>query len=217
MTLHLKEELLGYSTDDLKRWTTRDYSIIDRRLPAHVRNMIIEKIGNRKSNPETARFFSEVNILNHHASMIKDGIVWYSSYKWLTKSRWLTGEVEEGYKSQFFVDLIKYIGRDNIVNLQRRSNAFREKDAGRILGFTKSGKVRFPVAPDIWLALKNGGLKFIEGKHKETLEGTQLVGLALIKKYLDCSIVIMRVYPNNESIPTPMNYSESFEKIYNMV
>ena len=211
------EELLGYSADDLKRWTTRDYTIIDKRLPAHVRNMLIEKIGNRKSNPETPRFFSEVNILNHHAHMIKDGIVWYSSYKWLTKSRWLTGEVEEGYKSQFFVDLIKYIGRDNIVNLQRHAHAFRGKDAGRILGFTKGGKVRYPVAPDIWLALKDGSLKFIEGKHKETLAGTQLVGLALIKKYLDCRIAIMRVYPEIDPQPVPTDYTDSFSAIYNMV
>lgn len=211
------EELLGYSADDLKRWTTRDFTIIDKRLPAHVRNMLIEKICNRKSNPETMRFFSEVNILNHHAPMIKDGIVWYSSYKWLTKNRWLTGEVEEGYKSQFFVDLIKYIGRNNIVNLQKRANAFRDKDGGRILGLTKGGKVRYPVAPDIWLGLKDGGLKFIEGKHKEVLAGTQLVGLALIKKYLDCSISIMRVYPQNDPLPIQTDYSDSFSAIYNMV
>lgn len=217
MSIRLMEELLGYSADDLKRWTTRDYSIIDPRLPDHVRNMLIEKVGNRKSNPKTARFFSEVNILNHHAPMIKDGIVWYSSYKWLTKRRWLTGEVEEGYKSQFFVDLLKYIGRDNIVNVQQQANAFRDKDGGRILGFTKSGKVRYPVAPDIWLVLKDGGLKFIEGKHKETLEGMQLVGLALIKKYLDCSIAIMRIYSQNDPPPIPIDYSGSFLAIYNMV
>ncbi|MEI7636329.1 MAG: hypothetical protein WCJ37_03430 [Syntrophus sp. (in: bacteria)] len=217
MSIDLMEELLGYSADDLKRWTTRDFTIIDKRLPAHVRNMLIEKICNRKSNPETMRFFSEVNILNHHAPMIKDGIVWYSSYKWLTKNRWLTGEVEEGYKSQFFVDLIKYIGRNNIVNLQKRANAFRDKDGGRILGLTKGGKVRYPVAPDIWLGLKDGGLKFIEGKHKEVLAGTQLVGLALIKKYLDCSISIMRVYPQNDPLPIQTDYSDSFSAIYNMV
>src|SRR5664280_2653906 len=114
MSIRLIEELLGYSKDDLRRWTMRDYTIIDKRLPDHVKNMLIEKIGNRKSNPETPRFFSEVNILNHHAPMIKDDIVWYSSYKWLTKRRWLTGEVEEGYKSQFSADLVKYIGRDNL-------------------------------------------------------------------------------------------------------
>ncbi len=217
MSTRLMEELLGYSADDLKRWTTRDFTIIDRRLPVHVRNMLIEKVGNRKSNPKTARFFSEVNILNHHVPMIKGGIVWYSSYKWLTKDRWLTGQVEEGYKSQFFVDLIKYVGRDNIINLQRHAHAFREKDSGRILGFTKSGKVKYPVAPDIWLVLNDGGLKFIEGKHKEIIVGTQLVGLALIKKYLDCSIAIMRVYPQNDKPPIPIDYSDSFSAIYDML
>jgi len=149
--------------------------------------------------------------------MIKDDIVWYSSYKWLTKRRWLNGEVEDGYKSQFSDDLVKYIGKDNLANLQERANAFREKDAGRILGLTKSGKVRYPVAPDIWLILKDGGLKFIEGKHNEKLDDTQLVGLALIKKYLDCSIAIMRVYPQNDPPPIPIDYSDSFSAIFDML
>jgi hypothetical protein len=59
MSINIVEELLRYSADDLKRWTTRDYTIIDKRLPNHVRNMLIEKIGNRQSTPETQRFFSD--------------------------------------------------------------------------------------------------------------------------------------------------------------
>jgi hypothetical protein len=82
---------------------------------------------------------------------------------------------------------------------------------------TESGKVRYPVAPDIWLVLKSGGLKFIEGKHKESLDNTQLVGLALIKKYLDCRIAIMRIYPKNDQPMIPIDYSDSFSVIYDMV
>ena len=78
-------------------------------------------------------------------------------------------------------------------------------------------KVRYPVAPDSWLVLQDGGLKFIEGKHNEKLENTQLVGLALIKKYLDCSISIMRVYPKNDTPPIPIYYSDSFSAMYVML
>jgi len=66
MSINIVEELLGYSKDDLRRWEKAEYTIIDKRLPDHVRNIIIEKISNRRSNQKTPQFFSEVNILNHH-------------------------------------------------------------------------------------------------------------------------------------------------------
>lgn len=216
MSICLTEELLEYSKQDFCRWISRDFSIIDSRLPTHARNMLIEKTGNRQSTPSTTRFFSEMLILNEHAQLIKDGIVWYSSYKWLTKDRWLTGKVAKGYKAQFYHDLMAYIGREKVISLQRCANSFRERDAGKILGRTENGKVRYPVAPDIWLLLRDGTIKFIECKHNEKLENTQLVGLALIKKYLTSNVSIVRVYSRDAGMPSPINY-DTFSKIYDMV
>ena len=215
--MNLSEELLGYSKADLQRWISKDFTLIDKRLPDHIRMLLTSKATNRKSNPETTRFFSEICILNHHASMVQPGCVWYSSYKWLTKDRWLKGEFSDPFKSRFYMDLMKYIGEEKVAEIQERALIFRETDKGEILGFTPGGKIRFPVGPDIWMILNDGKIKFVEGKHKERIDRTQLVGLALIKKYLDCHISIMRIFPNNEVSPAPEDYSREFMDIYERV
>ena len=112
---------------------------------------------------------------------------------------------------------MKYIGIEKIAELQKRAWVFREKDGGEILGFTPSGKVRFPVAPDIWMILNESSINFVEGKHKERVDITQLVGLALIKKYLNCHISIMRIFPQSVVPPAPKDYSREFMDIYERV
>ena len=69
----LTEINLPYDPDEYNRWIERDFSVIDDRIPIHVRNFIKKKALNRKGKQKT-RLFSEVMALNQYIDYAKDGV-----------------------------------------------------------------------------------------------------------------------------------------------
>jgi hypothetical protein len=211
------EESLYYRPEDLSMWESRNYNVINDNLPNHTKEFLIKKGDGRKGRRDRKRFFSELTILNHFSNF--STVAHYNSYKWLTKHLWSNGANARMDENQliFYYDLNKYIGNRTVKYLQSRALRYRENDGGRKLGFTKGGKVRFPVAPDIWLVLKNGQMKFIEAKRNDDLIHTQLVGLAIIKKYLKCEVSIIRVIPYGDMSKNMRDYSDEFALIMERV
>ena len=218
----LTEINLPYDPDEFNRWIERDFSVIADRIPIHVRNFIKKKALNRKEKQKT-RLFSEVMALNQYIDYAKDGVIWYSSYKWLSAPKWYLGGINDEVEKKFFQDLNRNFkfGNNPIKNveyIQKKAMEFMDKDKGELLGITKSGKIRYPTAPDIWLKNKDHGIIFVEAKREETLEPTQLAGIALIKKYFNLNAHVVRFYPNTVSeIPMPIDHTDEFMAFLNSV
>jgi hypothetical protein len=211
------EKPLYYRLEDLQLWEYRDYSVINDNLPEPTKNFLKHKGNGRKKESDKKRFFAELTILNHFANISM--VAHYNSYKWLTKSRWSndgTVKMDENQKI-FYYDLNNYIGNKMILNLQKKALKYRKEDGGKKLGFTKNGKIRFPVAPDIWLVLKDREMIFIEAKRNDNLSHTQLIGLALIKKYLNCEVSIIRVMPQGDIPKNMKDYSDEFAWIMEQI
>jgi len=144
----LIEEPLHYRDEDLSLWEDRNYNVINSNLPTYTKNFLIKKGNGRINCNDRKRFFAELTILNYFSDVCD--VVHYNSYKWLTKPRWSNGINKKMDENQriFYCDLNNYIGNEMVKHLQNRALKYREKDGGKNLGFTKGGKVKFPVAPD---------------------------------------------------------------------
>lgn len=220
--IRLIERNLPYDPEDLNRWKKRRRleELLDNRIPGHVRDFLIKKVRNRKEEREKSRLFSEAMALNYFIDSVKDNLIWYSSFKWLTASKWLTGKTDNELQTKFFKDISKYfkLGKIDIAFIQRKAKAFKRKDGGQMLGFTKSGKVRNSTAPDIWLYHKDEGLMFVEAKREEGLEPHQIAGIALIRKYFGVHTYVVRFYPNTYSEePEPKDHTKHFTKFFELV
>jgi hypothetical protein len=124
---------------------------------------------------------------------------WYSSFKWLTSEKWLSGiSLKPDFEKPFHNALIKYFGFDGISNLQKQSRSFFEKNAYELNN-------KKPVAPDLWIIDKNGNHRFIECKLPGDKIGEhQKAGLRLIKENFKNSapmaVSITNLYSDNHKI-----------------
>lgn len=89
----------------------------------------------------------------------------------------------------------------------------------RRLTLSKSGRHRKPVAPDLWLAAKNGSHRFIEVKlpdRRDTIGESQLAGLAVIATCLGSahvvSVELFNVHCEREKPSDSQRENEEFEK-----
>jgi hypothetical protein len=218
----LTEINLPYNPDEFNGWIERDFSVIDERIPIHVRDFIKKKALNRKGK-QKVRLFSEIMALNQYIDYAEDRIIWYSSFKWLSASKWYLGGINDELERKFFKDINRYfkfngIPIKNVEYIQKNAMEFKKRDRGELLGLTKSGKIKNPTSPDIWLKHKDHGIIFVEAKRDETLEPTQLAGIALIKKYLNLDTHVVRFYPNTVSErPMPIDHTDEYMKFLNSV
>lgn len=217
------EKKIPYSPDELKRWINRDFKIIDKRIPSHIKNFLIKKAVNRKKETQKVRLFSELMALNYYIDYVEDDIIWYSSYKWLSASKWFLGGMKNEIELKFYEDINQYFkfgkhGEVGVEFIQNKAMEFKNKDKGKILGFTKSGRVKNPTAPDIWLKHKYRGLIFVEAKREEDLEPTQKAGIALIKKYFNINTHVVRFYPNTlYEEPDEIDHTEAIKALLDSV
>jgi len=162
----------------------------------YIKDILIHKA---KKRPGT-RFFGEAYI----SSTFPMRAGWYSSYKWLTATKWKTGKnLKNRFERLFYHSLIEYIGEKALSKLQHDAVKYYEKC-----------KIK-PVPPDLWLIDKKGNFHFIESKKgNDEIHSGQLEGLALIKKYIKCSISIIHIYPDNLPTPKQLDHSDNFTKIY---
>ena len=222
-TNRLVEKNLSYDPDKLNDWLRRDYSVFDKRIPNHVKDFLIKKAENRKKDSQKKRLFSEIMALNYYIDYVEDNVIWYSSFKWLSASKWFLGGMNDEVELKFYKDINQHFkfgesGEKDVEFIQQKAIDFKSKDKGKLLGFTKSGKVKNPTAPDIWLKHKNYGLILVEAKREEGLQPSQIAGIALIKKYFDLNTYIVRFYPNTLSHkPLSIDYTENYINFFNSV
>jgi hypothetical protein len=159
----------SFSETELTAWRNGDYSLVkDCSKPLQQR--LREKA---KARPGR-RFFGEAKVL---ASEPYDD-AWYGSFKWLTSPKWIADQkLADGYQEGF---------RTALQHQFRDLPAFQQAVA---LAMTRIGGDR-PVGPDLWL-ISQTHHRFIEVKLPgDRLARRQLIGLALISKFLRCDRTI---------------------------
>jgi hypothetical protein len=172
----IKCEVMNYPKSLLKAWERGDYSfLLKSRASAYIKNILVCKAKKRPGR----RFFGEAYI----ASKIEMRDGYYCSFKWLTASKWITGDCLDSVREgSFHQGLMKYLGPETVLNLQKKAMTY-SKGTGR-----ESTK---PVEPDLLLIAKNGEIRFIESKMPwDTIRPSQLAGLKLIKKYLTVDVPV---------------------------
>ena len=179
----------------LERWRNGDYSLLTSAdIPSYIKQIIVHKAKVRPSRI----FFGEAFVAVSFSSKIKDGF--YNSYKWMTVKKWITGKgLKPEFEKPFYEGLHKYIGTENLKEIQKRSNKYRESHDGNK-----------PVASDLILIGNSGRLMFFEIKLPGgTIRPNQIPGLAILKSFepLNADVRIISLYPENATPPKPKEYS----------
>ncbi len=155
----------------LERWRNGDYSLLtSANISSYIKKIIVKKAKMRPGR----RFFGEAFVAVSMSKEIKNGF--YCSYKWMTAKKWITGKgLKPVFEKPFYDGLHKYIGTENLKEIQKRSNKYRESHAG-----TR------PVASDLILIGNNGRLMFLEVKFPgDTIRPNQIPGLAILKTFVE--------------------------------
>jgi len=199
-----KINLMEYSEIEEKKWKNGDISmLISSAAPEFIKLIIKHKKRKDSSRHLTMWYFGEAFVASKLASSVQEG--WFCSFKWLYDPTWINGKnsdrekdkVIAGLKRQFYNEaLMKYIGEDKLRDLQN-------------IGKKEQKGIPYkPKAPDLWLIDKNGKSHFIEIKRPEVGDkpsDEQLVGLALIEKYLKCPVHLLLLYRAGKNIPDNEN------------
>jgi len=167
-------EIMNYPEALLEAWVEGDYSfLVESRASNYIKEVLVCKAKKRPGR----RFFGEAYIASRIE--MKDG--WYSSFKWLTSPKWVTGDgLDSSQEAPFFKALMEYIGPKMILKLQEKAKGYWK---------CPEGKRANPVAPDLLLIGKNGKIRFIESKMPwDTIRPNQAAGLKLINKYVTVNI-----------------------------
>ena len=137
---------MSFPPEFLKRWRNCDYSLLtSANIPSYIKQIIVQKAKIRPGR----RFFGEAFVAVSFSSKIKDGF--YCSYKWMTAEKWITGKgLKPEFEKPFYDGLHKYIGTENLKEIQKRSNKYRESHDGNR-----------PVASDLILIGREQGQVFI--------------------------------------------------------
>ncbi len=168
--IKLIEKNIPYDPDLLNTWEGGNYSMLNKHIPPHVATFLIDKAKKRKIANQESRLFSEAIALNYFIRSVKNNVIWYSSFKWLSSSKWVKCEVRKEIEKKFCQDIHEYLKSGEKIDvefMQSKVRSLKEKDGGKLLGKTKSGKVKNPTAPDIWFISKDNQLVFVEAKRDE--------------------------------------------------
>ena len=184
--IELKEELLPYPENDLEEWIKSEPHMIRTILPKKL-SSIKESLEDRKKHG--SRYFAEANVARMWEPNVTNG--WYGSYSWLGSSRWSkedfrpSGEQwQKKHKKEFHNALKSFITLEVIRELQEVAAALSKKIHMKV----RKG-------PDLFFITKDGRLEFVEAKHEDTVKDHQIASLALLKRCLNASVRIVRVYP----------------------
>ena len=206
----LNVTLLSYPLSLLEKWKSGDHSFLTTsQAPKYIKDILVSKAKIRPSR----RFFGEAFIASAMAFDTIDG--WYGSFKWLSSDKWVTGKnLKPRFEKPFYEALLNRFGANIISDLQKRTQTYSD-----IYGSELNN--RKPVAPDLWLVDTSGKNIFIESKMEgDQIKLHQLVGLALIKKYLRGSVYLVCLYQEGKRPPsseTMQNYIDRFSRIYEKV
>ena len=205
----LNQEFIDYPEELFKKWREeKDFSIIPSIIPNANRNRIEEKAGERSN-----RYFKEMFVLKKKERELTYGL--YShSFPWLYAENWRVEnpKLKTAVHQEFYDLLIKYCGKDKVKDLQKRIESYIDNKPREF----------WPKEPDLLIIDKKRNAGFIEVKgFGESINYRQLAGIAFIKKYMNCSASIIRLYEDNVSPEAKQKkrkiekVRERFLKIYN--
>jgi len=217
--IKLIEKNIPYDQRVFEKWKNGNHDMLNKHIPPHVTTFLINKAKKRKIANQESRLFSEAMALNYFIPSVKNNVIWYNSFKWLSASKWVTCIVSKKIERQFCRDIhayLKFEKKTGIEFMQSKARDLKEKAGAELLGKTKSGKIKNPTAPDIWFINKDDKLVFVEAKREEALESTQLAGIALIKKYLCADVLVVRFYPKANVAPEPIDHTNKFNQFYKL-
>ncbi len=165
-----------------------DYKIIPSIVPFYNRQKIIEKAKERPN-----RYFLECCAIKEYSIEFKRGYYTHSIHL-LYSNAWLkiNDPSKESFQRELFDDFHnkRYFPPEKLQAAQARilkSEYLIQKNVN-------------PKLPDVWLVKDYPHSLFIEVKKiKEGFVPGQKEGLAIIKKYLECDILIARVFSENEN------------------
>ena len=209
-------EYFGYEED---QWKDGNISMLTSSLaPEFIKAIIKHKKRKESYRHLSLWYFGEAFVASKLAPSVKEG--WFCSFKWLHDPTWINGKNPDREKDKVIADLkrqfynealMKYIGEDKLRDLQ---------NIGKM---EQKGMPSKPKAPDLWLIDKNGKSHFIEIKRLEVGDkpsDEQLVGLALIEKYLKCPVHLLFLYRAGKNIPDGErfdNYLKKYEKFKTLI
>jgi hypothetical protein len=189
----LKNDFMPYPEYLLEAWKSGDFSMLTR---SNASNYIKEILVHKAKTRPGKRFFGEAYIASKIS--MKEG--WYNSFKWLTATKWITGEgLEPIFEKPFHVALMQHIGKELLYDLQAKTASFYTEYKEKNMEERQRKK---PAAPDLWIIDENGSFIFIESKLPgDSIKSHQIAGMALIKKHLkvrtQVSVSIITLYPEN--------------------
>jgi hypothetical protein len=190
----LQIEFMPYPEKLLDAWENGHYSMLkNSKASGYIKEILVDRAERRPGR----RFFGEAYI----ASKIEMKEGWYSSFKWLTSDKWISGEGLNEFEKLFHYALMKYVGTKALTDLQRKAVSLYEIHKEKLADGNKYNK---PVAPDLWIIDQEDRFRFIEIKMPgDTIRPHQIAGLALIQRYLKVpnpvSVSIVTLYPENIS------------------
>lgn len=189
--MELREELLPYNEKYLPGWVECNPTVLQRVLPKKL-VCIKESLADRKRSE--SRYFAEANIARMWEPNVKKG--WYGSYSWLHSSRWSefnfrpSGEQwQRKHKSEFHYALKTFIKLDVLRELQIVAGAL-----------SKTIHLKVRKGPDLFFIKDDDHLEFVEAKQDDTVKDHQVATLALLKRCLNASVRIVRIYPSNHDV-----------------
>ena len=207
-SLELKEEF--FPSVLLEKWKKGDHSFLDQSTASEfIKEFLIKKAKVRPGK----RFFGEAYI----ASTIRMADGWYSSYKWLTQSKWITGHsMKSEFEKRFHAALVEHFDEDTLRTLQDKSNLLFKNYQNQ---FFHCGKYHKPVAPDLWLVDSEGTHFFLESKlPNDCIRASQVAGRALIAKHLNKSnqahVSLISLCPENSKPKGEKDTLEAFSYFY---
>jgi hypothetical protein len=163
---------LPCSSVHLTNWRKRDYQLLKASGASNdIKEILLAKVARRSSG---SRFFGEAYV----AASIVHRSGYYSSFKWLTNSRFLSEDPFPAGPAKTFQErlrkaLHKHFGHAQLEKLQTRARRHYEVTGVRA------------VAPDLWLIDRQSNHRFIEVKlPRDRVGERQLAGMRLIRSCL---------------------------------
>jgi hypothetical protein len=203
---------MQYPTAIFEAWKSGDRSFLMESCASdYIKRILSLKAAKRPGR----RFFGEAFI----ASRTAMSVGWYNSYKWLTSARWLSGiGLEPQFERPFREALLKHFGENSLSFLQEKTKKFFESQEHLLYD---KGKYKKPVPPDLWLVGLDGSHLFIESKLPgDHLKPSQIVGLALIKKYLGriqkVSVSVIGLFQEGTRPQKPDDTLGAFARFYGL-
>jgi len=195
--IFIPQKVINYKESDREAWYKElkkenpfknDNRIIPSIVPFYNRKIVIEKAKERPN-----RYFRECCTIKEYSSKFEKGYYTHSIQLFYAK-KWIKNNnpPEEPFQRELFDDLHKTrcFPPEKLKAAQDR--IFKSD-------YLIKNNIK-PKLPDIWLVKDYPGSLFIEVKGlSETFKKGQKEGLAIIKKYLECDIFVVRVFSENEN------------------